>query len=236
MNSHNMQKSLLPARLVSVLFIILLVSAGMGAVQTLFAEVIAYPAARKLYVVQDQPARLSGQQWQDVRQELQKALLLEPGKPALLHQLGSSYMLQYRYASSSDMAAIAARQQAADYFRQVIALRPTWPHDRIEYLLARYRLQEIDSEFYQQLRLANRLGPWEGWVQQVTAETGLQLGDQLPADVQETVAASIINGVQHPDDFKIMLDILRRYNSLDLVCGQVPDSNVDEYCNRYHKM
>lgn len=234
MNARNLQKPLVAARLVAVLLIILLFPAGISAAQTLVAEVIAWPAVQQLQAAQDRQVSMPDRKWQDIRIKLQKALSLEADKPEFLHHLGNAWLLQYRYASNSDETAIAAREQAAEYFRQAMTLRPTWPHDRVDYLLAKYRLQDIDSEFYRQLLMANRLGPWEAWVQQITAETGLQLGDQLPADVRDTVAASIINGVQHPDDFKIMLDILRRYNSLDLVCGEVPGRNVVEYCNRYH--
>ena len=233
MSSHNLREVKLPVKLVpAVLIILLLFYTGSHAVRSLASEATSYPAILQLYKGQKYPGKFTAQRWSNIQGRLEKSLHVEPGKPELLHHLGNVHMVQYRYASDSDGRAIAARQLASGYFRQAIELRPTWPHDRYSYLLASYRLGEISEEFNRQLLLLNRLGPWEAGVQQITAEIGLQLGDQLPPDIREIVTASIINGVRHPDGYKVMLGLLRRYNSLDLVCGKVTDKNVTDFCNR----
>ncbi|HKK15135.1 MAG TPA: hypothetical protein VJ981_00400 [Gammaproteobacteria bacterium] len=220
--------------LVSCLLVIVLVYAGTNAIRTMAAELTAYPVIHRMRIDFNRPSVPATQERQDMLAKLHKAVALQPDNPFLLRWLGNAYMQGYRYTSNSDRAAIAARQDAVRYFRQAIALRPSWPHDRIDYLLAKFRLGEIDGDFYRQLLYANRLGPWEAWVQQITAEIGLQLGERLPGDMQEIITDSILNGVQHPLGYGEMLEILRRYNSLDRVCGEVSSKQVRVYCDRFY--
>lgn len=221
-------------RFAACLAVLLLVYAGSYAARTMAAELIAYPASQQMKIDIRHPARLSDRQWRNSLDALHKAVAYRPDNPVLLHRLGKAYVQGFRYSSNSDPSAVTARQQAVEYFHKAISLRPSWPHDRVDYLLARYRLGDTDDEFYRQLLYANRLGPWEAWVQQVTAEIGLQSGDDLPGEVQEVFAASVMNGVQHPDGSAQMLGILRRYNSLDRVCGKIMDKRVINYCDRYY--
>ena len=221
------------ARMLACLLVLLLVYAGNNAAKTLEVGLVAYSDRQAMRRDFNQTVKLSEGNWQVILEKLHRAVTLQPDNPDLLHQLGRAWMQSHRYESDSDGAAIAARRNAVDYFRRAIIQRPSWPHDRMDYLLARYRLGDIDDSFYQQLLAANLLGPWEAWVQQVTAEIGLQLGDRLPLELHEILDASIVNGVQHPDGTKAMLEVLRRYNSLDRVCGKVNYELVIQFCRRY---
>lgn len=233
MNQDNMHRPRY-AGSVACLLVILLVFAGANAIRTMAAELTAYPVFHRMRIDFNRTTALTMQEREYMLAKLHEAVSFQPDNPFLLHELGNAYVQGFRYTSNSDRSAIDARRRAVGYFRRAISLRPSWPHDRVDYLLARYRLGETDGEFYRQLLYANNLGPWEAWVQQVTAEIGLQLGEQLPGDIQEVFSASIMNGVQHPDGSAQMLKILRRYNSLDRVCGKIMDKRVINYCERYY--
>ena len=204
-----------------------------GSVRTLLADVHAIIPEQTLSSLQENTYRYRYVDWEHVRAQLQRALDYTPDNPELLHLLGRAYERQYVLSLYPDDGARVARQKAAELYRKASAIRPAWPHDRIDILLVDYLLQGYNPDIYEQMKISISLGPWEPWVNQVVTEIGLQQWEELGEEARELIGLHAQRAVLDREDQDRMLYLLRIYEKLELVCPEVVEEHVVQYCNRY---
>lgn len=205
-------------------------------VESTAALITVNPARKQLDNWREKQRQLEHAQWETIRTQLDHALQYTPDDPDLLRDLGMAHEAEFILYPSIDRSARMDREKAGKYYQQAILLRPSWPYDRIDLALVKYRLDETDRTIYKLMTQAVELGPWEPRVQQVVTEIGLRHWDSLPDDIRKVVLETVNNGVLHSDNAKGMLKLLRRYGMPDLVCDkQYNNEQVIKFCEKYYK-
>jgi len=136
--------------------------------------------------------------------------------PWALETAGALDLAKMR-ASKTPREALAATKDAHSKFRQALRQRPTSPFLWANLALTKLYLNEIDGELLAALRLANELGPWEPTVQQTALFVGLAVWQELDTGLRETFMQAIERGALR--DPQKMLEIVKSYRRLDLICG-----------------
>ena len=189
-----------------------------------------------VYKVEEKLTKSYGQKsndWETIRFSLSEALTLDPDNPDYLHKSGLAYENEFIYYPLGDASAENYRRKAYHYYTQSLNMRPVWPHHWIDLALVKYRLNELDDEFYQALEQAIALGPWEPWVQRTAADIGMHHWNKLPAHIQSLVKKTVRNGVRHRDSARLMLELVKRYDMFELVCDiELSDELTKKYCAR----
>ena len=200
------------------------------------ASLYAYPGKSTLALWQDGKRHLRQQDWKMVRTSMAKALSYDRHNPDLLHDLGAVYDAEVAYYTPGDDAAGKNRDMARHYYLGTLAGRPTWPHDWIDLALVKYRLDQVDAEFYQALHRAVALGPWEPSVKFVVADIGMHHWHKLDNDMRALVTGIIRDAVSYRDTATDMLKLVRHYDMLGVVCnGDVADESVRQYCKQHYR-
>ena len=216
-------------------FAVILVFCSNVAVHRGLASLYAYPGTSSLALWQDGKRHLRQQDWKMVRTSLESALPYDRYNPDLLHDLGAVYDNEVSYYPPGDDSAEKNRDMARHYYLGALAGRPTWPHDWIVLALVKYRLDQVDAEFYQALRRAVTLGPWEPSVKFAVAEIGMHHWNKLDNDMRAFVTGIIRDAVSHRDTAPDMLKLVRRYDMPDMVCNDdIADESVRRFCKQYH--
>ncbi|MEE9551633.1 MAG: hypothetical protein V3V89_01185 [Gammaproteobacteria bacterium] len=215
----------------STCLIVGLFSCSVVAARWGIASVFAYPAKKQLSEWQESQKLLNQNQWGDIQADLNKALVKDPANPEILRNLGLSDEGGSNYYPVGDNSAIEARQFAYQYYQDALTGRPTWPYHWADLALVKYRLGELDTEFYMAFEHAIRLGPWEPWIQHIIADIGMHNWNNFSPEVQVSVMKTIRNGLRHIDGAKTMLGLVTRYNMLEQVCdADTDDQLLQQYC------
>lgn len=220
----------------AVALIVMLVLCTVNAVESTAAFITAWPAREQLDNWREKQRHMDHAQWVAIQSQIEHALQYTPDDPELLRNLGLAHEAEFNLYPSVDRSAKAEREMAGKYYQQTILLRPSWPYDRIDLALVKFRMNESDRNIYTLMTQATELGPWEPRVQQVVAEIGLRQWESLPDDIREVVLETVNNGVLHGDNTTGMLNLLRRYDMAGLVCDkQYEQKEIIDFCKRYNK-
>jgi hypothetical protein len=116
-------------------------------------------------------------------------------------------------------------------YRKAAELRPAWPYSWSQISLVKYRMGEIDQELQQAIENATNTGPWDPDVQQIIAEVGLSAWQELDYSMREIIVRNIDRGITMQPI--LMLNILKKYGHLKMVCYQKKKSPViTKYCEK----
>jgi len=178
----------------------------------LHARSVSYGLERVLQSANDLGQVVAYRDWQPLQVEMQNALSMDPGNPAL-HRLAADMLAvpmkdgdQYR--SFLDESRNEAMKAAI--------LRPAFPYEWSNLAATKYRIGEIDTVLFRSLQNAAVLGPWEPSVQLAAIDAGFAVWDELPKPVRENVLTLARNGARHyPNE---VLNIARSRGRLELVC------------------
>ena len=149
---------------------------------------------------------------------LREALRLEPGNPHFVEQFARTHELTALSLDRSDPEAYQALRESLAGFRAAALLRPGSPYVWADIALLKYRLDDMDFEFYGALERAARLGPWEPGVQVAMADIGLAAWNYLARPAQGWVIGALDRGLlrQQAD----LLRLARSHGTLPLVCEE----------------
>ena len=113
--------------------------------------------------------------WQSTLAAVKQANALYPvASGTYLEQLGQVYAWKAFDQPAGADSARESRLAATQAYRQASAARPTWPNTWAHLAHSKYALGEVDDEFAQALRQANRWGPYRPDVQLELASIGLR--------------------------------------------------------------
>ena len=201
---------------VAAVLIPVLLYLGYVAVSWGLADVYYRPGKAVLERWKRKEAQLEQQDWDRMRRQMDRALKLAPSNPDIMHACGSALEGRYIRNAPGDRIAQPARRQAADYYRAAISRRPTWPFTWADLALVKYRLDELDDEFYHALYQSTAVGPWEPGVQRVVAYIGLKLWDRLTGTDREFIRKTILRSLEHANTEHVsgMLEMLEEFDFL----------------------
>jgi len=154
------------------------------------------------------------------------ALALTPDDPALIEHLGIAIELRAAGSPPGSEAQRLYLAAALFHFRNAAALRPTSPYTWANILLAKYRLGEIDEEFFGAMRHALDFGPWEPAVQLIVADAGLGAWDRLDSGLRGRVSENLQRASVRQAD--ALVRIATDHRRIDLICA----ASIDRIKNR----
>ena len=173
--------------------------------------------------------------WLSYQSNLEQALSFNSTNAEIYRHLGLVIQAPYTSFQLGHKDAMEARKKALDYYRQAINLRPTWPYHYSDLALVKFRLLEIDEEFYDAMYASMEFGPWEPDVQRVIAEIGMVLWNILGTQDRQFILDTIRKSFKHAN--KTHADAIRKaiekWQFVDRVCEEV-EGNIDlvKYCDK----
>ncbi|NKB37214.1 MAG: hypothetical protein GKR93_08600 [Gammaproteobacteria bacterium] len=174
--------------------------------------------------------------WGNSNRRFLKALEFDANNPESLMMAGLSYEGQYAFKETGFAKAEKGRKLALNFYRNSVHLRPAWPYGWIDLALVKYRLGELDEEFYKSILHASELGSWEPGVQKVIIEIGLHGWSKFDSKTQELVLKTIRKAVIHADKkhVKAMIMLLKKYGIFYYACLSNKDNlYLAKRCKRF---
>lgn len=158
-------------------------------------------------------------EWEIAHDALAKAIKLNSTQAVYLEDM-SELIFQKTFETSLPPKENAyLQQQAVEYMRQAVNLRPSWPYAWAQFALIKYRLFGLDKEVSLALGKASALGPWEPSVQQIVAEVSFSCWKNLDQALRE----NILNQFEHasPAEFSKVFNIAMKYNITAPLCQKI---------------
>jgi polysaccharide biosynthesis protein VpsP len=192
------------------------------------------PAMNQLRNWSQGKVELENKDWNKLRVSLSKALELEPNNPEIHEVLALAIEGRFSNMAPKDAEANVYRRLALEHYRKSVLLRPTWPYAWNKLTVVKYRLGQIDDEFYEALHNAERLGPWEPVIQRMVLEVGL-INWLVFSKPERTFVLQTISHALEKDPQRA-LEIVKKHNLLDIICLLHKDKpRVVDYCKKYQK-
>ena len=120
-----------------------------------------YFAARSIIDSHAAAAPVDQKTVEDAEARIRLALDAFPKNPDYLDLAGQLRELHAGRPGTVGAERSALLHQAADYYRQAVAVRPLWPYSWANLLGAKSRLGAADAELRLALARSAELGPWE---------------------------------------------------------------------------
>lgn len=149
---------------------------------------------------------------------MREAQRLEPNNPHFVEQVARLQEMAALHLERGDPDAREGLRHSLAGMRAAALLRPGSAYVWADIALLKYRLDDMDFEFYGSLERAARLGPWEPGVQLALADIGLAAWNYLARPAQAWVIGALDRGLlrQQAD----LLRIGKRHGTLPLVCAE----------------
>jgi len=181
------------------------------------ADMADYPAHRAM-AQWSADARAPGEaEWLAARAALERAGALAPANPLYAEEMGRLLELRAAGMDRADPAARALLEQSRAQFRQAVAMRPGSPYAWSSLALVKFRLNEMDYEFYGALERAARFGPWEPAVQIALADIGLASWTLLALPGKQQVLGALERGMLRQD--KEIRRLAAAHRTLPFLCA-----------------
>jgi polysaccharide biosynthesis protein VpsP len=220
MNRLSIQHRVMLLILIVLLSVLILFIGKLG-----LADIYAHKSYSTLKKWQLAPFTMSDREWNAIQTSLEKAHHYDPENPEIMMAAGLAHEGRFAFSAVELPEARPARLIALAYYRESVKLRPTWPYGWVDLALVKYRLGEIDDEFYNALNTSAELGPWEPGVQKVIIDIGLHGWSLMNEDAHTLVLNTIKNAAVHSNKGHVnsIIEQLKRYNILYYACHTVGD-------------
>jgi len=192
------------------------------------ADVNVQSARRSLVLWESDVNALNNKEWTIAYDDVSKAVSQDPLNPELLTLMANVQEWKI-YLDKDDEENNYYLGLALKNYRKAAELRPAWPYSWSQISLVKYRMGEIDQELQQAIENATKTGPWEPGVQQIIAEVGLGVWEELDFAMREIIVRNIDRGITMQPI--LMLNILKKYGQLKMVCHEKSSvADVELYC------
>ena len=190
MTGHHLRRAIFVFPLV-ILMAILLINAK----NTLQADLYMMVADRTIKSwTQAKTVRFTSDDWNDAEYNLQRALAIDGSNPKIVFKLG---VLHRRLAGSMERRHWQSRvnaRKAISYYKSSIAMRPVSPLAWESLAAMKEQAMTIDSELWNALAQAARLGPWESWNTFSVSRMVMAHCKIMPEPMDDTMTGFLQNG------------------------------------------
>lgn len=135
-------------------------------------------------------------------------------RPDFIASLGDMHALSVAELPVWEPEAKKHTRAALDYYREAISRRPSWPYTWANLAVVKFRLAELDHEFFSALERAAVLGPWEPQIQKTVADLGLAAWEVLPEETRAQVRANLERGIHRQGEAVVRLALRHRRTEL----------------------
>lgn len=139
---------------------------------------------------------------------------LDPLRPDFPASLGDMHVLLAAELPVWNAEAKAHHRAALEHYRAAISRRPSWPYTWVNLAAVKFRLAELDREFFSALERAAMLGPWEPQIQKTVADLGLAAWEVLPEETRAQVRANLDRGIHRQGEAVVRLALRHRRTEL----------------------
>ena len=202
------------------------------------ADIYYQPEVIKFKKLRDKKIELTQEDWDISHSNLTKAMKLDPYNPYIHEYFALVLEGLAAVSNPQDKKADLYRQQALAHYKESIIFRPTWPHAWISLASSKYKLGQVDDEYYEALSKAEQFGSWELVVQKFIIDIGLHGWSDFSKENRAFTLEVISNAMQHSNIKHVinMLDVIRNRGYLNIVCLLHNDKDiVKNYCGRHIK-
>jgi polysaccharide biosynthesis protein VpsP len=222
------------SRAIALLAIPVLLSVIYVATNWGMADVYYRPAMNQLRNWERGKIELESNDWDKLRVSLSNALELEPNNPKIHEILALAIEGRFSHLAPNDAEANVYRKLALEHYRKSVLLRPVWPYAWKKLTVVKYRLGQIDGEFYEALHNAVRLGPWEPVIQRMVVEVGLINWLVLSKSDRNFILKTISRALEKQPEETLI--IAQKHKLLDIICLLNKDKpRVTDYCENHQK-
>ena len=194
------------------------------------ADVNVQSARRSLVLWESDVNALNNKEWTIAYDSVSKAVSQDPLNPELLTLMANVQEWKI-YLDKDDEENNHYLGLALKNYRKAAELRPAWPYTWSQRSLVKYRMGEIDQELQLAIENATKTGPWEPGVQQIIAEVGLSVWQELDFAMRKIIVRNIDRGISMQPI--LMLNILKKYGQLKMVCYQKEkDPVIKKFCEK----
>ena len=194
------------------------------------ADINVQSVRRSLMSWESDVNTLNQTEWTNAYDDVSKAVSQDPLNPDLLTLMAKVQEWKV-YLDYGDVENNHYLISALKNYRKAAELRPAWPYAWSQISLVKYRMGEIDQELQQAIENATNTGPWEPGVQQITAEVGLGVWQELDFAMKKIIVRNIDRGITMQPI--LMLNILKKYGQLKMVCYQKKkDPAITKFCEK----
>ncbi|MCH8163067.1 MAG: hypothetical protein IIA99_03105 [Proteobacteria bacterium] len=194
------------------------------------ADVNVQSTRQSLVLWESDVNTLNNTEWTIAYDSVSKAVSQDPLNPELLTLMANVQEWKI-YLDKDDEENNYYLGLALKNYRKAAELRPAWPYTWSQISFVKYRMGEIDQELQQAIENATNTGPWEPGVQQIIAEVGLGVWQELDFAMKKIIVRNIDRGITMQPI--LMLNILKKYGHLKMVCYQKKkDPAITKFCEK----
>jgi len=194
------------------------------------ADINVQSVRRSLMSWESDVNTLNQTEWTNAYDDVSKAVSQDPLNPDLLTLMAKVQEWKV-YLDYGDVENNHYLISALKNYRKAAELRPAWPYAWSQISLVKYRMGEIDQELQLAIENATNTGPWEPGVQQIIAEVGLGVWQELDFAMRKIIVQNIDRGITMQPI--LMLNILKKYGHLKMVCYEKnKQAAVTLYCKK----
>lgn len=233
---HKFSLTLRPCLLIPVA--LLLIWSAYLSFRWAIADILAEQVWYRLDKSQNTANLLDAEQWQQARRWLEDSLRLHPNYSGSLELAELFY---YTVANQPDELHDAlgwndSYEQALDYTRRALMIKPTWPFLWNELALIKVSLNQFDPELTGAIERAVNLGPWEKSVQYDIALTGLDYWDDLEPAAHQWITMAMDKTLIMQKNPQPLADYILSHPNIGKLCNrtnEMPEDNLKmlpHYC------
>lgn len=204
------------------------------------ADVLAEQVWHQLDKSQTAGHELDAAQWRQARSWLEDALELHPNYSGNLELAELFFFTAANQPAElhDELSWHDNYEQALNYTRQALMIKPTWPFLWNELVLIKVSLQQFDSELTGAIERAVNLGPWEKSVQYDIAFTGLDYWDNLEIAAHQWITMAMDKTLIMQKNPKLLLDDVFAHPNIGKLCisaNEMSENNLKmlaRYCKQ----
>ncbi|NOZ11098.1 MAG: hypothetical protein GXP09_08690 [Gammaproteobacteria bacterium] len=171
------------------------------------ADIFSNYATEKIERWQQRGQLPNPSELKSVDSALAVASALDGHRPAIVVAQGDLHTWRASQKAIWDPNTKKHNRQALKYYRKHVILRPTWPRTWASIATIKFRLLEVDKEYFNAIEQAVKFGPNEIPVQLSVAKVGLATWTLLPDTTRIAVLDTVQRGLHHQARYIIRLAI-----------------------------
>lgn len=190
--------------------------------QSFVAGNLYYSAKNAMDEWQVNPSSASFQEAGNALEQINSALSYFP-KSALYHQMKGQINEWLAYTDKEGKENYL--ESATVSYKTSLSLRPNWAGSWVGLATVRWKQQEIDSQFYNYLDMAIKVGPQDSMTHVFITEFGLAMLSARSVEyvkVKDRLKHHLLLGIENPLSRNRVLATIKKYNAKKTVCNWLP--------------
>lgn len=175
---------------------------------------------------QEQPSRASIDKAHLALKKIESAIKYFPNNALYLQMRGQVY--EWLAFTDRKNTSNQHLKSAMESYQNSLVLRPKWAASWVGLASSKWKLNQLDDEFYAYLANAQNVGPQDALLHSFIAEFGLSMFQAKSihyVKIKDTLAKHLDSGLQNPLSRERVLQSIEKYSLEDTVCRWLKSSS-----------